>query len=99
MFANGQTMPQDYVAPSRWDQRAAEQGHVDAQANLGRLYVDGQGVPLDLVKACAWWRVAAYGGSNFAVMSLQLFEPQLTFNQRGQVLDMARAIRSKYRRE
>lgn len=99
MFANGQGVPRDYAEASRWYRKAAEQGHVDAQTNLGQMYADGQGVPHDIVTACAWWSVAAYGGSNFAAMSLQLFEPQLTFRQRTQALDMARAILSKYRRE
>ena len=43
--ANGTGVPQDYAqAVSRYH-KAAAQGHVAAQNNLGRMYEDGEGVP------------------------------------------------------
>ena len=38
---------------------AAEQGHADAQNNLGTAYLVGAGVPKDHAKAIRWFRKAA----------------------------------------
>ena len=40
----------------------AEQGHADAQYNLGVMYDNGRGVPQDYVKAAKWYRLAAEQG-------------------------------------
>jgi len=40
----------------------AEQGHADAQYNLGIMYDNGQGVSQDYVEAAKWWRLAAEQG-------------------------------------
>ena len=34
-----------------WYRRAADQGHADAQFNLGVSYADGEGVPQDFTSA------------------------------------------------
>ena len=41
---------------------AAEQGHADAQNNLGWRYGNGEGVPQDDAEAVAWFRLAAEQG-------------------------------------
>ena len=41
---------------------AAEQGHADAQNNLGEMYSKGQGVPQDYAEAVRWYRLAAEQG-------------------------------------
>ena len=45
-----------------WFPKAAEQGHVGAQCNLGVLYDEGQGVPQNHTQAAAWYRKAAEQG-------------------------------------
>jgi len=40
----------------------AEQGHAEAQFNLGLMYIDGQGVPQDYTQAAQWYRKAAEQG-------------------------------------
>ncbi len=40
----------------------AEQGNAIAQANLGIMYDNGEGVPQDYAKALQWWRKAAEQG-------------------------------------
>src|SRR5712691_8471260 len=40
----------------------AEQGHAEAQFNLGLMYIDGQGVPQDYTQAAQWLRKAAEQG-------------------------------------
>lgn len=50
----------------RWLQRAAAGGVAVAQLRLGMAYEHGRGVDRDLVTACAWFEVAAAGGSDAA---------------------------------
>jgi TPR repeat protein len=42
-----------------WLKRAANNGHADAQFQLGSMYADGQGIPRDEVEAVRWWAIAA----------------------------------------
>lgn len=46
----------------RWLQRAAGQGHIEAQSDLGLLYYRGAGVPQDSAEAARWLRRAAEQG-------------------------------------
>ena len=51
-----------------WWTKAAEQGHAEAQCNLGRCYSDGDGVAMDKKKAVEWFTKAAkqgYAGAQF----------------------------------
>ena len=43
----------------KWFKQAAEHGYVDAEAELGRCYEDGDGVEQDYVLAAHWYRRAA----------------------------------------
>jgi TPR repeat protein len=49
--------------PSR---NATEQGHADAQFNLGVMYANGQGVPQDNKTTVKWYRLAAEQGHALA---------------------------------
>ena len=62
-------MPQDDAEAVAWYRKAAEQGHVDAQNNLG-MYATGEGVPQDNVEAVAWLRLAAEQGDARAQVAL-----------------------------
>ena len=42
--------------------KAAEQGHADAQNNLGGMYANGEGVTQDDAEAVRWYRQAAEQG-------------------------------------
>jgi TPR repeat protein len=53
-----------------WFKRAAQQGNADAQANLGRLYDNGIGVPRDPAEAVKWFRRAAEQGNTDAQCEL-----------------------------
>ncbi len=43
----------------QWYRKAAEQGEVTAQYNLGVMYDNGQGVPQDYAQAHMWYNLAA----------------------------------------
>ena len=48
----------------------AEQGHVEAQFNLGLMYSEGLDVPQDYAEAAKWFRAAAENGNVFAPVLL-----------------------------
>ncbi|MBL0231946.1 MAG: sel1 repeat family protein [Moraxellaceae bacterium] len=52
----------DYAAALKEFNEAAEQGHADAQFNLGLMYRKGQGVPQDDTQAVVWFKKAAQQG-------------------------------------
>jgi TPR repeat protein len=53
----------DYTEALHWNRIAAAQGNALAQANLGRMYQSGQGVPPDLAEALRWFRLSAAQGN------------------------------------
>lgn len=54
------------AGPRAASRRAAEQGDVVAQVNLGFKYRDGQGVKRDYAEAAKWYRKAAEQGDAVA---------------------------------
>ncbi len=52
-------------------QQAASQGDAGAQACLGGLYYNGEGVPKDVARGVALFKKAAAGGSEFAAEVLR----------------------------
>lgn len=55
-------LPRDDTVAAQWVEKAAQQGHVEAQQNMGFLYSAGMGVPRSGEQALAWWRKAAEKG-------------------------------------
>lgn len=63
LFATGDwTGPHDPARAVEWYRRAAERGHIDAQYNLGCMYLSGEGVPSDPTEGLRWLRCAADQG-------------------------------------
>jgi uncharacterized protein len=60
----------DYETAMRLFRPLAEQGNADAQANLGFMYQNGQGVPQDDKRAIAWYRKAADQGNDYGQTNL-----------------------------
>ena len=52
----------NYVEAAKWYRKAAEQGFVMAQYDLGVCYRDGRGVTKDPAEAAQWFRKAAEQG-------------------------------------
>jgi TPR repeat protein len=59
MYHEGQGVPQDYAQARLWLRKAAEQGVVQAQLNLGLMYALGQGVSRYYVQAHMWINLAS----------------------------------------
>ncbi len=70
MYANGEGVEQDYMEATKWYRKAAEQGHAQAQTNLGVVYANGEGVEQDYMEAVKWYRKAAEQGHALAQTNL-----------------------------
>ena len=55
----------------KWHHKAAEQGHAEAQYNLGICYENGKGVEQDYEKAEEWYREAAAQGHEKAIKKVK----------------------------
>jgi len=57
MYLNGRGIAHDFVVAKSWFEKAAKQNDANAQNNLGLMYANGQGVPVDLdapINGFAW---------------------------------------------
>ena len=59
MYRDGQGVAQDYAKAREWWEKAAAQGDVDAQYNLGFMYYDGRGGVRNYAKAREWFEKVA----------------------------------------
>jgi TPR repeat protein len=60
----------DSEEAAMWYSKSAEQGHIEAQYNIGRYYECGIGVVQDLTQAAGWYRKAADKSNHNASISL-----------------------------
>ncbi len=72
LFPNGIMIGRDYAQALYWGLLAAEQGHVEAQANVGLQYLHGLGCEADHERAHGWLEKAAEGGNAEAQYGLGL---------------------------
>jgi uncharacterized protein len=97
LYATGDwTGPHDPVRAAEWYRRAAERGHVDAQYNLGFMYLCGEGMPSDPLEGLRWLHCAANQGDE---QSLRLLADLYRNGYHGVPLDLDEAERwdKKYR--
>ena len=71
MYEKGDGIVQDETEAARWYEKAAVQGKVTAQNNLGRLYHLGIGVSKSTDQAIFWYEKAAAQGSDAARDNLE----------------------------
>ena len=65
---------QNYRKAAKWWRKAAEQGHKNAQYNLGLAYDNGKGVEKDHSAAMEWYHKAAEQGNKDAQNALDKVE-------------------------
>jgi hypothetical protein len=70
MYVNGEGVEKDMNQAVELFKKAAEQGHVDAQNNLGAMYFTGEGVNRDEKEAIKWFEKAASQGNSDAQANL-----------------------------
>ena len=90
MYDNGKGVPKDPVEAIKWYRKAAEQGRVDAQFNLGVSYATGNGVPKDLVQAHMWLNLSGAKGFEGAKLKLETLEKQMSAEQKAEAMKLAR---------
>lgn len=56
-------MHKDLAKAANWYREAAENGDAIAQVNLGQMYLNGRGVPMDYAEGLKWVRKAADRGN------------------------------------
>ena len=94
-YYNGEGVPKDAVQAVNWYKKAAEQGHVDAQSNLGSMYYKGEGVPKDFVIAYMWRNLAAAQGSEIARKARDALEEVMTPAQIAEAQKLSREWKPK----
>lgn len=62
----------DLAESFNWSLKAAEQGYMQAQFRVAEAYCTGQGVPLDEIIACEWYKKAAEQGDVTSIDRLGL---------------------------
>ncbi len=91
MYENGQGVPQDDKQAVAWYRKAADQGVIDAQFNLGIMYVYGNGEGVqDYVQAHMWWNLAAVSGDEDAIKNRDIVAKKMTPAQIAEAQKLAR---------
>ncbi len=85
----------DYEAALKEFRLLAEQGHAQAQVNLGILYSQGRGVPKDNVQAYRWYTLAAGQGNDLADKFKNHLEKSMTLEQLAEAQRLAREWKAK----
>jgi TPR repeat protein len=81
-----------------WWKLAAEQGHADAQFSLGGMYLEGKGVPKDIVYSHMWIILAAANGHPSFDKMREAEEKDMTPAQIAEAQKLARECeRKKYK--
>jgi len=62
MYLDGKGVEIDQAEAAGWFLKAAVQGNVDAQFNLGVMYEFGEGIVVNFTEAARWYRKAADQG-------------------------------------
>ncbi len=80
----------DYGTALKEFRPLAEQGHTEAQMNLGIMYSQGQGVPKDYVQAYRWYTLAVGQGDDLAEKFKNHLAKSMTLDQLAEAQRLAR---------
>jgi TPR repeat protein len=95
MYADGRGGVQEFAAAATWYRKAAEQGLVQAEFNMGVMYTNGQGVPQDYVMAHMWFNLAAAAGDKDALNDRDAIARRMTPAQIREAQKLAREWKPK----
>jgi hypothetical protein len=97
MYLDGKGVTQDYKAAAGWFRKAAEQGNVNAQNNLGHMYQQGYGVARDYIRAYLWFDISASQGVNIAKANLKNIKRRMNSADASKAQELAReCVANKY---
>ena len=82
LYHNGYGVSKNNIEAIKWYRKAAEQGHEQAQYFLGGMYLRGmylrgEGIPTNYLKAYMWYSIAKANGSGLASMWLYKLEEHI----------------------
>lgn len=93
LYYNGDGVRRDYAEAEKWFVQAASRGDSSAQYALGRMYsTPHEGIPLDRVRAHAWYTLAADGGHRKAVGAARDIYARMSAAERASAGAMARRL-------
>lgn len=76
VYRTGEGAPKNDEKAREWTLRAAENGHPDAQYDMGLMLMNGDGLPQDYYEAARWFRLAAEQGHSWAQGNLGTLSAQ-----------------------
>ena len=88
-YDQGLGVTQDYDAAFGWYLKAANQGDAAGEDDVGLMYWQGIGVPMDLVDAELWLDLSAAKGNPAALSDKKMVAAQMTADQITEAEDMA----------
>ena len=98
MYDNGRGVTQDYKESAKWYRKSVEQGHAEAQYNLGVLYGNGNGVRQDNVYAHMWFDIVASNGDANGAVNRDIVVKRMTKEQLEEAQQLAReCVLKKYK--
>ena len=71
-------VPEDDAEAVKWYRKAAKQGLVIAQFNLGIMYGNGEGIPVNNIKAYMWSSLAKAQGHEDAAGKVDIIKKRMT---------------------
>ena len=89
VYIEGEVFPKDYIQALHWFGKAAEQGHAQAQTNIGAFYEHGYGVDRDYKEAYFWTLLATASGDQLALENSEIIAALLTAEERELVEEKA----------
>lgn len=91
-YINGRGTAKDFQAAREICKRKSAEGNELAQAKLGRMYIDGIGVPRDFVIGYAWLNIAAAAGDEAAGLWRDEIETRMSKEQ----IEMAQSLSTNW---
>lgn len=85
----------DYSQAVKWYSKSAEQGHIEAQVQLGICYANGLGVDKNKDKAYYWWKKAAEQGHESAISFMKSEELEQSLKGTISCVDAISTIKQK----
>jgi len=94
--SGGAGLARNLAAAVRWYRRAASGGNAVAQMNLADFYARGVVVPQDMIRAVAWFSLAAEQGRSWAAKRHESLIAKMAPSEREAAELLAVRIRTKY---
>lgn len=95
-YTHGQDLRPDPAKAFQYFLRAGQRGDRIAQAQLAAAHKSGLGVPVNKVKAYAWYSVLAAGGDEEGRQQIQKLQTKLTPSQLAKAQAMSRQLLTAY---